>query len=193
MSEAYLRTDEREDLIASLKLVRLSLQQCALDSQYWKWVLIGAHASLQAAIVFHLSFGNNLLVAKLGHAHKWLDAHREHTAYPDMHMDYFMDLYRKSKTQEILGFRLATTQSQDCNVDRLLDFRNAFIHFMPKGWSIELAGLPGICMDSLNIVEGLAQGPIESRWESDLQRSEFAELLFDCITLLRNLRDADSG
>jgi hypothetical protein len=189
MTEAYLRTDEREDLISSLKLVRLSVQQCADDLQYWKWALIGAHSSLQAAIVFHLSFGSDLLVAKPEHAKKWLEAYRENADYPDMHMDYFMELYRKAKAEDVLGFRLLATESQDANVKRLLGFRNDFIHFMPKGWSIELAGLPAICIDSLNIVAALAQGPIQMRWDDDSQKARFSAVLAESIELLEKLGD----
>ena len=190
MTETYLRTDEREDLISSLKLVRLSAQQCIDDLHYWKWILVGTHSSLQAAIVFHLSFGNDLLVAKPAHARKWLDAYRGDGDYPDMHMDYFMDLYKKAKSEDVLGFCLKTTESHDFSVERLLRLRNEFIHFMPKGWSIELAGLPGICIDSLNVIAAIAQGPIQMRWDDDSQAARFSGVLAECIDLLGKLRDA---
>jgi hypothetical protein len=187
MTDRYLRTDEREDLISSLKLVALSLRHCAADLHYWKWILIGAHSSLQAAIVFHLSFGNDLLVAKPGHAKKWLEAYRGDKDYPDMHMDYFMDLYRKAKIVEILGFHLVTTELQDVSVKRLLDLRNDFVHFMPKGWSIELAGLPQTCLESLNVIAALSNGPIQMRWEDEAQKVRFASVLDETHRALSNL------
>ena len=190
MAEDFLRTDEREDLISSLKLVRISAQRAETDLQYWKWILIGTHSALQAAIVFHLSFGNDLLVAKPAHANRWLNAYRGNGSYPDMHMDYFLDLYRKAGSVEVLGFRLPTTETQDASVQRLLEFRNDFIHFMPKGWSIELAGLPDICIDSLNVVSALANGPIQMRWEDDSQQDRFRIILRDSIELLMQLKSA---
>ena len=180
-----MRTDEREDLLSSLQLVRVSARECRNDVQFWKWMLVGSHSSLQAAIVFHLSFGNDLLVAKPAHAKKWLEAHRSGGDYPDMHMDFFLDLYEKAKSHEVLGFRLITEVAQDESVKRLLELRNDFVHFMPKGWSIELAMLPGVCLHSLEVVAAIAQGPIQMRWETDAQAARFESVLAECRNLLR--------
>src|SRR5262245_13143801 len=184
VSAEYLQTDEREDLLSSLKLVRVSALECRDDVQFWKWILVGAHSSLQAAIVFHLSFGNDLLVAKPAHAKKWLEAHRSGGDYPDMHMDFFLALYEKAKSQDVLAFRLVTAPSQDQSVKTLLGLRNDFVHFMPRGWSIELAMLPKICLDSLKVVEVIAQGPIRMRWENDAQAERFEGVLAECRDLL---------
>ena len=188
MSTPYLRTDEREDLLSSLKLIRVGARKCRDDVQFWKWIVVGAHSSLQAAVVFHLSFGNDLLVAKPAHAKKWLEAHRGNRDYPDMHMDFFLELYRKAKSQQILGFRLVTEESQDQSLERLLELRNEFVHLMPKGWSIELAILPGICLDLLAVVDALAQGPLGSRWEDDAQAEHFEGLLGECRALLQHFQ-----
>jgi hypothetical protein len=184
----YLQTDEKEDLISSLKLVQVSADLCQGDVQFWKWVLVGTHSSLQAAIVFHLGFGNDLLVAKPAHAKKWLAAYRGGNDYPDMHMDYFLELFDKAKTQAILGNRLRSTESQDKSVERLLAFRNEFVHFMPKGWSIELAGLPEICIDALRLIEDLAANALSYRWEDEDQAARFSELLSCCFTSLSRLQ-----
>jgi len=186
----YLRTDEREDLLSSLKLVHVSAHECRSDVQFWKWVLVGTHSTLQAALVFHLSHGNSLLVAKPAHVKKWLQAYRSGSDYPDMHMDFFLELYERAKSVEVLGFRLVTDRTQDKSVEWLLEFRNEFIHFMPKAWSIELAGLPEICLDSLEVVRALAQGPIRTRWESDAQAERFAYAFNLCRDLLQEHRVA---
>lgn len=188
MSADYLRTDEQEDLLSSLKLVCISAQECRHDDQFWKWILVGTHSSLQAAIVFHLSFGNSFLVAKPNHTKKWLAAHQSGGNYPDMHMDYFLELYEKAKSQEVMGFRLTTHASQDESVKLLTELRNDFVHFMPKGWSIELAMLPPICLDSLALVEELARGPLRVRWESDSQAEHANALLSDSRDLIRTLQ-----
>jgi len=41
--------------------------------------------------------------------------------------------------------------------DQLNNLRNEFIHFVPKGWSVELAGLPQICANCINVDEFLIQ------------------------------------
>ena len=44
-------------------------------------------------------------------------------------------------------------------VKKLNEFRNEFVHFVPKGWSLETLGLPEICLNCLEIIEFLI-------WES---------------------------
>jgi hypothetical protein len=38
------------------------------------------------------------------------------------------------------------SESHDKSVRKLNSFRNDFIHFVPKGWTLELTGLPRICL-----------------------------------------------
>jgi hypothetical protein len=45
---------------------------------------------------------------------------------------------------------------QSRSVRKLNAFRNDFIHFVPKGWFIEVSGLPQIADDCLNIISFLA-------------------------------------
>lgn len=42
--------------------------------------------------------------------------------------------------------------THDRSMARLNDFRNEFIHFTPKGWALQLAGLPTSCLDGLCII-----------------------------------------
>jgi hypothetical protein len=50
-SEAYVRFDEFEDVLASVELVALLAPFVREDPQYWKWIIVGAHSALQGAMV----------------------------------------------------------------------------------------------------------------------------------------------
>lgn len=177
MSQAWLQTDERADAIASLKLYVDVIQQINSDLSYWKWAIVSLHSAVQSVFAFHLGFGNDLLVMKQEDAEKWLKAHESGGAYPDSKMDSFLNLYKKIKKHEVLGFKFLPRGQQGRSIKRLNWFRNEFVHFMPKGWSIEVCGLPDICIDCLKIIQNLGEGPIQVRWENDKQRAGFAKLV----------------
>jgi len=42
--------------------------------------------------------------------------------------------------------------TQDRSIKKLNSLRNEFIHFVPKGWSLEVSGLPQIVDDCLDVI-----------------------------------------
>ena len=181
MPENWFRTDEREDAIASLKLYIDAVSKINSDIVYWKWVVIALHSAVQSVMAFHLGFGNDLLVMSQEDAEAWLEAHESGDTYPETKMDAFLNLYKKIKKHEILGFKFVPAGQQGNSIKRLNWFRNEFVHFMPKGWSIEMSGMPEICLDCLNITKCLNEGPVGMRWEDENQANIFSHLLTEAI------------
>ncbi len=190
MTEHWLRTDEREDLLASLRMLSLTCDQVPTDPAVWKWVVNLTHSAVQSAMALHLSFGNDLLVAKPEDAQAWLAAHEEGTPYPELMMDGFLSLYKKIKQHAILGYRFVPQGTQGGSIRRLNSFRNEFTHFMPKGWSIEISGMPEICLDCLQIIGELNAKAFPARWASDEQIERASALLDECHAKLTSLRHA---
>ena len=93
MKEIWLRTDERKDIIASLRIVSVAADLVNADLAAWKWIIMGTHSALQSTMAFHLGFGNDLLVARQADAEAWLQAHEAGTPYPEMMMHNFLNLY----------------------------------------------------------------------------------------------------
>ena len=119
MKETWLRTDEREDILASLRMVSSSCDAAAFDPSAWKWVVVGTHSTLQGAMALHLAFANDLLVASPESAAAWLDAHENGEPYPETMMDDFLSLYKKLKKHQILGFRFKPNGTQGASVDSI--------------------------------------------------------------------------
>jgi len=190
MKGTWLRTDEREDVLASLRMVSSSCDAAVHDLSAWKWIVIGTHSALQGAMALHLGFGNDLLVASPEDAAAWLDAHENGAPYPEMMMDDFLGLYKKLKKHEVLGFSFKPNGTQGGNIRRLNRCRNQFVHFMPQGWSIELSGMPQICGDCLAVVVHLGEHSLCTRWESEEQRQSFIEVVGQCQSKLSALHVA---
>jgi len=187
MKEIWLRTDERKDVVASLHMVSDSCDSVLSDLSAWKWIVLGTHSALQAAITLHLSLGNHLLVARPEDATAWLRAHRNGELYPESKMDDFLSLYKKLKKHEIVGYRFKPNGTQGCHIRRLNSLRNQFVHFMPQGWSIDVSCIPQMCVDCLDIVSQLGQ---RTRWENDEQYLEFGEIFRQCNSKLSTLHSA---
>jgi hypothetical protein len=189
MNENWLHTDEKADLIASLAMLDVALDQIAKDIAAWKWVVIATHSALQSAIACHLgAIGNSFLVAKQEDAEAWLKAHEDGTPYPEMMMDSFLNLYDKLKHQEIYGYKFVPRGTQGRSIKKINGYRNEFIHFMPKGWSLELSGLPTICKDCLDVIHELDEHTLRVRWQNDTQEASFSTLLNSCLEKLRGLQ-----
>ena len=59
-----------------------------------------------------------------------------------------MDLFTNSQ-------RYISNELIDTSVERLNNFRNRFIHFMPMSWSLEILVLPKLGFDVINAIEFL--------------------------------------
>lgn len=173
MKPRYLQTDERVDTEASLRKAAQTVALLRSDPTEWKWTLIALHSAAQGAFLVALFLGNNLSTLKTKHAAAWLKAYRAKKKFTGkLDLDYFGELYKKAKEHALSkgSTTLATTDAHDKAVEQLDELRNEFIHFGAKGWSIELAGLPGICLSCLQIVDHLCLNSGFILWQSPAQR-----------------------
>lgn len=153
----YLRTDEREEAVRSLEWTAHQANSISDDPYQWKWVLIALHNAVQGFMVLALWNGNGLLALRDKIASKWLDAYNNGGPYPVEKLDEFLNLYKKVKDKDNFHVIGAEPFSPDAAHDEsftlLNTYRNEFIHFTPKGWSLELRGLPRVCLDALDLIE----------------------------------------
>lgn len=176
MMSEWMRTDEQEDVLSSLEMFNYSIAKTEQEEAYWKWAVISLHSSLQSLMAFHLGFGDGLLVIGQKGSKAWLEAHKNKTAYPISKMDGFLNLYMKIKNNQILNYKFTPQGQEDKSVKQINDLRNEFIHFMAKGWAIEVDLMLEVFLDCLNIVERLG-GALSERWEDEEQMSTFEDLV----------------
>lgn len=127
------------------------------DNYNWKWLLISLHGAVQGIMVLALWNGNGLLTLRDGGAKKWMTAYETCAPYPPDKLDSFLSFYKKVKDKDkfhtVGAGPFHAGPSHDKSMEQLNDIRNQFIHFTPKGWSLELAGLPRICTDALDVIK----------------------------------------
>jgi len=160
----YLRVDEREDAISALEHAAYTLGALAQQPLSWKWLIIALHNALQGALVCTLSGtdGAGALSRKsMKEMWEWFESSRANPNAP-IPREWLAppeELYARAKDpnymSEFGGQPLKCTTEQDEDMCRLNALRRGFMHFTPKGWSIETAGLPRIALNTLVIVETL--------------------------------------
>lgn len=187
----WLRTDELKEALTYLKELPYFIDKACVEHHYWKWVIISIHSLLHCLMISALKGSNGLLTYKDDVAAAWLDSYNKKTKYrlPKNPIDNFLNLYNKIKSERskfyITSNAFVATNDQDKSVMRLNSFRNDFIHFSPHSWSIEISGMPRICLDCLDVAIFLCWQSGNIFWR-DEETMNTAKLLFDEITSVLN-------
>jgi hypothetical protein len=184
--EHWLRTDERQEFISSMRMVHKCLISVEDDIEQWKWAVIALHNAVQGAMVQALRAGNDFRIMPEKLAQKCYQAHREDKSWPKVKMDSFPNLYKKVQSQEMMLFYthskiLPSDPDRDYCVNKLLELRNSFIHFMPQGWSIEVSGLPHICISLIEMIKFLCWESGNVIWYEESESTTASELVSESL------------
>jgi hypothetical protein len=156
MAKRFVRFDEIEDVLSSLDLLALVVPLLKREPSYWKWVIIAAHEGLQGAMVCSIcdTSGISVLDEQSAKAmQKYFET--KEGGHPKERLADFMTLLSRSQKADLMDnhpLKLSHTQADDIQLLHK-HFRNNFAHFVPKGWSIEKAGLPRLVRTALDAIE----------------------------------------
>lgn len=182
----YYRTDEETEAADALQIAARFAEETLSDIRMWRWALIALHSAVQGFMALSLRHGNGLAALTEESAAAWLAAYEANaSSYPEEKLDSYLGLYKKIKSTSYgtIGGnrRFVPRGSQGWSIRRLNRIRNEFIHFTPKGWSLQLAGLPQICLDALAVVAFLGWETSNIHWH-DEQAFECAKFSFEQLT-----------
>ena len=210
MSE-YVRTDETQDVLASLQHCLLCLAETERSPSTWKWVILSLHSALQGAMVCLLSGNANLGALTAESARKWFEwderDRRGEIDYID-DVDEFGLPFRRprnprdrppstqvasapklferldsesARIESDCGRIIEITNAQKQSFRRLHALRNGFTHFSPQGWSIEIQLIVEISLDMLDVIDQIA----DDEWAFLHMSTEDRRLMCNAIADLR--------
>ena len=213
----WLRIDERTDVLASLSLCLRCVRRVGDEPALWKWAILSMHNALQGAMVCHLSGTAQLGALTDECIDAWLDWHErdrreeikriddgtdelglpitKHATKEDCPPDerladakgLFKRLYDEGRRRESAGAVLHIGDAQRESFRRLHNLRNDFSHFTPKGWSIELSGLPSIFLDMIDVLDTISADPWPFRHMDEQELARLRDLLKQLRTQLTQL------
>lgn len=194
----WLSTDELTESVNALGAFISNLRRVKRDRYYWKWAIVALHNSAQGFMVCALRGTSNLAVLSPKAAKEWKEAYEQHKPDPREELDGFLNLYKKIKGNYMIQYihsqKFVPRGQQGANIKKLNSFRNDFIHFVPKGWSIEVTGFPKICEDVISIIDFLVtrSGNVRFYFRKNVE-DKCLDLLTKSKQLLRELKRAYGG
>jgi hypothetical protein len=182
----WVRTDEAEDVAASVRHVLRCRKFTGDDPHIWKWVALGLHSALQGACVCHLVTTATPIGAvserNAGDWLKYFEALRDDPGAkpPKTYLLSLPGLLKAVRKPHSAGDRrnssgVALTDEELAWLCRFHDeVRNQFVHFEPRGWSLEVSGIPDLGRLTARIIEeilemGWAFRHQDTYWKSRLK------------------------
>jgi len=176
----WISTDEAADVAGSIRHALRAAQFVSEDAQAWKWVALALHSSIQGACVCHLTTSAVPIGAVTKkNEREWIaylkDSRTNSSAKaPSTHLMALPALLKAVRKPNSAGDRSnATGVTIGSSELRWLcrfhqDIRNQFVHFEPRGWSIEVSGIPEIAkLISRIILEMVSMGYAFRHQDSD--------------------------
>jgi hypothetical protein len=173
--EKWLRLSEERNAIDYIEKAAFFIKSAAENYVDWKWVLIGLHGALYGfAIAACQGTDSRSVTTKNGRLIGFWEA-LNRCQDPD-----HMKMLVHSKA-------LVLTEKQKESIESLTSvFRNEFEHFKPKGWSIEIHGMPEIAIDVLEVIRFLALETNTYVCLAEKDRNAVEEFIDNSITMLKN-------
>ena len=170
---SFFRTDEFEDVRASLLLLQHALTAIPEEPAYWKWAILAAHSAVQSACVCILTRTDGGGALEEKSEENLLEYHdtesqragaraaggewaSEKMAYPNERFAILPDLLSSLPCGMKIDIPRKGGPPKDqptADFKMLHLLRNEFTHFKSVGLSIEIASLPRILERAVNLVE----------------------------------------
>ena len=179
MPQIWLRTDEKDNAVDSLEMAAQLLTELKTTqrSLFWKWISISLFNALYGFSICAIQGTNpdrvKELDKKTGQIKDRLISFSE--ALKRTQEDKWMRQFTHSRT-------LSLTSDQKQSIKKLgEDIRNNFEHFIPKGWSIEISGMPKIVSDVVEVIDFLAFSSGNPLWDTELDHERRIRNAIDTI------------
>lgn len=181
----YLTTNEQNDVLVSLCEVQHQLARIMEgNTQCWKWSIIALASAVNGTLTCNLSGTMQIGALRNEDAQATIaglqaDSHTKLPSKPRLETPdkLLKRAQRDDKRLERAGAILQVTPEQKKSFSRLFEFRNAFLHFEPLGWSIETGGLPKMFQDNIGLIRQASNDGWSFRHLEDRETVELRDLL----------------
>lgn len=175
----YLRLSEETNALDYLERAYSYIQQAEKDVLSWKWVVLTLHGALYQFAICACRGTNPSNVT-----YKTTKGIRRLISF-----DEVLKRCQNSKWMKmtITSRHLKLSDQQRGSISKLkCHFRNAFEHYIPKGWSIEIHGMPQIAIDVLKVTRFLALETGNYVHLNQTQKKRIKSIVYQSKRLLKN-------
>jgi hypothetical protein len=196
----WFETDERLDVLHSLRHASACKREAQERPEMWKWSIIAMHNALQGALACHLSGSQQIGAMKAEFGRQWL-VYNQHDRDPAMDVPIEelasvhalfqrattgIETTRRGNRVEWVSDNslppISVPETTTKGFEKLVQLRNDFIHFTPKGWSIELSGMNDIYSGLSDFISKIKSAGWAFRHLSTEESHEMDQLLTELRT-----------
>lgn len=175
----YLRLSEETNALDYLKRAYSYIRQVEADILAWKWVILTLHGALYGFAICACQGTNPDNVT-----YKTKKGIKKLISF-DKALKRCQDPNWMKMT--IMSKHLKLTNQQRESISKLKHrFRNAFEHYIPTGWSIEIHGMPQITIDVLEVIRFLALETGNYIHLNQTQKKQIKSIVYQSKRLLKN-------
>ena len=176
----WLRFTEEKNALDFLKRAHGFIRQVDSDDAAWKWIIISLYGALYGFAICACKGTNPDNVTYDTKKGKRLIAFNEA-------LRRCQDPSRRQMS--LCCKHLTVTPAQQKSVDRLQeDFRHKFEHYIPTSSSIEIHGMPDICLDVIEVIRALVFDTGIPLHLDTRERSKLKSYIVQSKRMLKNSR-----
>lgn len=171
----YIRFTEETNALDFLEKAFVFIKNVDANPTDWKWVILSLHSSLYGFAVAACRGTDSrsvITVSKRGHES----------------LIAFDEALRRCEAESFQhGKRLELSGGEKDSIRKLKKIlRNEFEHFKPKGWSIEIHGMPQIALDTLRAIRSLATECTFYVHLNSTQKRKVQSIVFQSTKILKD-------
>ncbi|MEM1236481.1 MAG: hypothetical protein AAGI10_05870 [Pseudomonadota bacterium] len=206
-AKPILETNEFEDVIHSLIIVKDAVQKTQNAPLFWKVAIIHTHAALQGSCVCLLTRtdGTGAMTQKVekdmwekyyGVTEGVSNLDRPEIRYPTPRVADLGDLLKRLPKDIRPSIPSEVPRKKPWNAETdlrlLINLRNEFMHFPPQGWTIEVSGMPRVLRHAIELAKKAAfhQGYSRTNRFNELDGERHFD---DCLNVLRDAELENTG
>ncbi|MFZ0456136.1 MAG: hypothetical protein WAM24_20475 [Ignavibacteriaceae bacterium] len=174
----WLRIEEHTNAFDYLEKAKMFLESCEDNFYSWKWVMISLHGAIYGFAISACKGTNADVVIKKSKKGESLISFDE--ALNRCQESTWMKYAMSSNV-------LKLTDSQKESIRHMKNiFRNEFMHFKPKGWSIEIHDFPLITLDCFDVLEFLVLKTYNCFRFSSYKIKKFKSLIYQSRKMIKH-------
>jgi len=167
-----------DDVIDSTAQAAEQAQRLGKGTCSPKWLVVAAHSAAQAAMTCYLNQGNGIASWGKKDAQAWLKVHEKQQTestpfqgYPDVRLNFFMELYADVKDTAQMkredGITLFLGRDMDRWMSELNQLRNSLIHFQANHHLVFKQHVVSVAQAASKTINALSESPSFPWWWCD--------------------------
>lgn len=173
----WLEFSEEINALDDLEKAYFFIQKIRQDKKAWKWVILCVYSAMYGFAICALKGTNpDRVIVKTRKGDRLINFGEA--------IDKCQDPLSMKMT--VISKHLQLNDEQKYSIKKISEeFRNNFVHYIPKSWRIEVSGMPAIVKDCLEVIGFLALDTGNYTHLTKNQQRKVKSLIYQSVKILK--------